>query len=87
MDTIESYRAPDDLLKDRIIAVTGAGDGIGRCMANAFAARGATVILLGRTVAKLESIYDEIEQAGYPQAAIFPMNFANSSEEHYQNLQ
>ncbi|MFT7224417.1 MAG: hypothetical protein ACI82Z_001974, partial [Cellvibrionaceae bacterium] len=27
MDTIESYRAPDDLLKDRIIAVTGAGDG------------------------------------------------------------
>ena len=33
--------------------ITGAGDGIGRAAAKSFAAHGATVILLGRTISKL----------------------------------
>jgi hypothetical protein len=32
------------------------------------------VILLGRTIRKLEQVYDEIEQAGGPKPAIYPMN-------------
>ena len=62
-----NYHAPKDLLKGKVIAVTGAGDGIGKAAALAFAAHGATVILIGRTVQKLEQVYDQIEAAGATQ--------------------
>jgi len=83
---MHDYQAPADLLKDRIIMVTGAGSGIGRAAAMAYAAHGATVILVGRTVERLEDIYDEIEAAGYPQPAIVPMNFDGAAVKEYEEL-
>lgn len=80
------YDAPADLLKDRIVLVTGAGDGIGRAAAWHYAKHGATVVLLGRTLEKLESLYDEIESAGYPQPAIVPMNLDTAVEHDYIEL-
>lgn len=80
------YQAPKDLLQGRVIAVTGAGDGIGRTAAITYAAHGATVILLGRTIPKLEMVYDEIENAGYPQAAIYPINFEGAVEKDYEDM-
>jgi NAD(P)-dependent dehydrogenase (short-subunit alcohol dehydrogenase family) len=80
------YQAPSDLLKDKVILVTGAGDGIGRTAAISYAKHGATVILLGRTTKKLEAVYDEIENLGYPQAAIVPLNLDGSSEHEYAEL-
>lgn len=80
------YNAPADLLRDRIILVTGAGEGIGRAAAWQYAAHGATVVLLGRTLEKLESLYDEIESAGYPQPAIVPMNLDSATEHDYIEL-
>ena len=80
------YQAPDDLLKDRVILVTGAGDGIGRAAAKAFAAKGATLVLAGRTVSKLEAVYDEIEAAGGPQPAIFPLNLEGAASHDYESL-
>lgn len=80
------YQAPADLLKDKIIAVTGAGDGIGKVAAKTFAAHGATIILLGRTIAKLEMVYDEIEAAGHPQPAIYPINFEGAVEKDYEDM-
>src|SRR5690554_7730391 len=77
------YVAPADLLAGRTILVTGAGDGIGRAAALAYARHGATLILLGRTLAKLEKVYDEIEVFGGPQPAIYPLR----SEEHTSQLQ
>ncbi|KDE40856.1 MAG: YciK family oxidoreductase [Nitrincola lacisaponensis] len=81
-----SYQAPADLLKDRILLVTGAGEGIGREAAKQYAAHGATVILLGRTQEKLDTVYDEIEAAGHPQAAIVPMNLEVATEHDYIEL-
>jgi len=86
MIDIKEYQAKKDLLKNKIIAVTGAGAGIGRTIAKAYAEYGATVILLGRTDSKLESIYDEIEQAGYPQAAIIPVDLETADENQYQEI-
>jgi NAD(P)-dependent dehydrogenase (short-subunit alcohol dehydrogenase family) len=77
----------DDIrLDDRVILITGAGDGIGKAVALACAARGATVILLGRTVHKLEQVYDEIKHSGWPEAAIYPMNLEGSTPADYDDL-
>lgn len=86
MQSLNSYQATDDLLKGRIILVTGAGDGIGRAAALGFAAKGATVILLGRTTSKLEAVYDEIEALGAPEAAIYPLNFEGATWPDYQEM-
>lgn len=67
-------------LQSRIILVTGAGQGLGRTAALTFAAAGATVILIGRKVSKLEAVYDEIVAAGAPQPAIFPLDLAKADE-------
>ena len=83
---MQDYQAPADLLKERIIMVTGAGSGIGRAAAKAYAAHGATVILVGRTVSKLESVYDEIEAAGHPKPAIVPLNFEGAAVKEYEEL-
>lgn len=82
----QDYQAPDDLLRDKVILVTGAGDGIGRAAALEFAARGATLILLGRSLDKLEAVYDAIEKAGGAQPALFPLDLATISEENSQQL-
>ena len=82
----KDYQARPDLLAGRIILVTGAGDGIGAAAARECAAHGATVILLGRTTRKLEKVYDAIEEAGYPQAAIYPMNLEGAAPKDYEEL-
>jgi meso-butanediol dehydrogenase / (S,S)-butanediol dehydrogenase / diacetyl reductase len=44
----------------KIIVITGAGAGLGRALARRFAADGETVVLLGRTLAKVEKVAAEI---------------------------
>ncbi len=80
------YQAAKDLLINKTILVTGAGDGIGRAAALSFAEHGATVILLGKTVKKLEAVYDEIEQAGYPKPAIVPLDLKGATEQNYLDM-
>jgi NAD(P)-dependent dehydrogenase (short-subunit alcohol dehydrogenase family) len=80
------YRPTADLLRDRAILVTGAGAGIGAAAAKAFAAHGATVVLLGRTVARLEAVYDAIEQAGHPQPAIYPMDLEGATSYDFEAM-
>ena len=74
------YHPKPDALANKSILVTGAGDGLGRAAALSFASHGATVILLGRTVAKLEGVYDEIRTAGGPEPAIKPMDLATAAD-------
>ncbi len=80
------YRASGDELRERVILVTGAGDGIGRAAALALGKHGATVILAGKTLRKLEAVYDEIEAAGGPTPAIYPINLEGATEMDYDSL-
>lgn len=80
------YTPPENHLHDRVILITGAGAGIGRASAIAFAKAGATIILTGRTLSKLEAVYDEIESLGAPQPAIIPLNMESAASHDYDEL-
>lgn len=73
------YTPAADLLRDRVILVTGASGGLGGALAVACAQLGATVVLTGRTVRKLEAVYDRVEAVGGPQPAILPMNLMTAT--------
>lgn len=81
-----SYKAKTDLLESKTILITGASDGIGRVCAKTFADHGATVILLGRDISKLESLYDEIEQQQQGKVIIHPIDFKTATLGDFQNL-
>ena len=49
-----------DLFAGKVVIVTGGGSGIGRCMAHELVSLGARVALVGRTIAKLESVRAEL---------------------------
>lgn len=83
---MRDYHPSKELLSGRTILITGAGDGIGREVAVACATHGATVVLLGRTIAKLEAVYDRIEEAGGVQPAIYPMNLEGATPHDYAEL-
>ncbi|MCH2555978.1 MAG: YciK family oxidoreductase [Alcanivorax sp.] len=85
-DRAVGYQCAPDAFNNRVILVTGAGAGIGRAVALALAAHGATVILLGRTQAKLEAVYDQIKAAGGAEPALAPVNMEVARPEDYREL-
>ena len=84
--TIEGGAAPSASLRDRVVLVTGATGGLGRATSLAAASAGATVVLLGRKVRALETLYDDIERLGAPQPAVYPMDFAGATPRDYADL-
>lgn len=86
MSSATDYTAPKELLKNKVILVTGAGDGIGATAAKSFAEHGATVILTGKTIAKLENVYDDIIAANHPEPAIYPIDFGGAAVEDYASM-
>lgn len=81
------YTYADDILRDRIILITGASDGIGRALALQAAELGAQVILHGRNVQKLEKVYDEIEAIeGAARPSIAVVDLATADSAAYQSL-
>jgi len=80
----ETFSPHQGLLNDKIILVTGATGGFGKAISLACAGQGASVILLARNLRLTEALYDEIENAGYPKPAIYPMNLEGATEHDYQ---
>ena len=81
-----NYLPTEDLLKDKVILVTGASAGLGRVVSLAYARFGATVVLLDKKIKDLEKIYDEIEAAGYPEPAMYPLNMEGANAKDYQDM-
>jgi NAD(P)-dependent dehydrogenase (short-subunit alcohol dehydrogenase family) len=74
--TPTDWQPASNELQGKTILVTGAGDGIGRAAAMAYAAHGAEVLLLGRTEEKLSKVYDDIIAAGGATPAVIPVDLA-----------
>lgn len=84
--TPKDYSPATDVLRDRVILITGASDGIGRAVAQAAAGHGARVILHGRNVKRLESVYDAIVAAGSPRPSIVPLDFEKAGATEFDQL-
>jgi NAD(P)-dependent dehydrogenase (short-subunit alcohol dehydrogenase family) len=76
---------PDELA-GRVIAITGPTRGIGQALALACAAHGATVVLIGRNVKRLEAVHAQIAAAGGPEATIAPFDLEKAVASDYDTL-
>ncbi len=73
-------------LTNHTILITGAGGGLGSMAALALAKQGASIVLLDKSIPKLEKIYDAIIAANAPTPAIYPFDLAGASEVQYHEL-
>jgi NAD(P)-dependent dehydrogenase (short-subunit alcohol dehydrogenase family) len=85
-DPVTDWRPAPGLLQERVILITGAANGIGRAVAGACAAYGASVILLDRDVRGLEQAYDDITAAGHPEPALYPLDLKGATPDDYATL-
>lgn len=79
--TIADTQWLPDSFSNRVILVTGATRGIGRALAWRLAELGATCLLLGRDEAALDTLYDAIVAAGYPEPVAIPVDLEQLSAE------
>ncbi|MBB5018477.1 NAD(P)-dependent dehydrogenase (short-subunit alcohol dehydrogenase family) [Chitinivorax tropicus] len=86
MIDFRTYQPTADALKDRVILVTGASQGVGKEAALCLAKHGATVVLLGRHVKKLEAVYDAIEANGGPKPAAVAIDLERATEAELANV-
>lgn len=81
------YQITENELKDKVVLVTGANRGFGRAMTLDLAKAGATVIMLGRDLGSLETVYDEVVDLGYQEPVLYPLDLEGATPEHYEQLQ
>ncbi|MGY4516680.1 SDR family NAD(P)-dependent oxidoreductase [Lysobacter sp. HA18] len=72
-------------LEGRVVLVTGAHGGFGSAVAVACAQAGATVVLLGHKVPRLNRLYDRIAAMGI-EPAIYPLDLEGASPDDYAQL-
>ncbi len=87
MNISTHYEISKNELKDKIILLTGANRGFGRAITLDLAKAGASVIMLGRDLGGLETVYDEVVGLGYQQPILHPLDLEGATPEHYQQLQ
>ncbi|RLA07898.1 MAG: YciK family oxidoreductase [Gammaproteobacteria bacterium] len=73
-------------MKNKIILITGAGDGLGRELSMQVAKIGGTIILLSKNKSKIEAVYDKITEQNYPTPALYPLDLSEATEQDYKNL-
>ena len=83
---LTSYQPPEHCLDDRIVLITGASRGIGKAVALECARLGATVLLLAKTLDRLEKVYDEIMELKLAQPAILNTDLEIAGAEDYMKV-
>ena len=72
-------------LSGRVVLVSGAAGGLGAAAAKACAAAGATVVLLGRKLPKLNRVYDAVAQLG-PEPLLYPLDLEGATPDDFAVL-
>lgn len=80
------YQPQRDLLRNHIILVTGASDGIGKEAALTYAGYGARLILIGRNEQKLRLVADQIVREGGQSAAVHLLDLATCTPQDCHTL-
>src|SRR5690606_14153714 len=69
-------------LAGRVVLVAGAPGGLGAAAARACATAGATLVLLGRRLPRLNRIYDAVARLG-PEPLLYPLDLEGASPDDY----
>lgn len=72
-------------LAGRVVLVTGAAGGLGAAAAAACASAGATLVLLGRKLPKLNRVYDAVAQLG-PEPLLYPLDLEGAQPDDYAEM-
>lgn len=72
-------------LAGRVVLVSGAAGGLGSAAVRACTSAGATVVLLGRKVAKLNRVYDSAAALG-PEPLLYPLDLEGATPDDYAAL-
>jgi NAD(P)-dependent dehydrogenase (short-subunit alcohol dehydrogenase family) len=72
-------------LKGRVILIAGAHGGLGSAAALACTRAGASVVLLGRKLPKLNRLYDALAKEG-PEPVLYPLDLEGASPDDYAEL-
>ena len=86
ISAVYAKKFPSNLLEGKVILISGAGSGIGRQIAKSFSEYGAELILLSKSIDKLETLYDEINQVQVNNLTIHPLDFETADEEDYEDI-
>lgn len=81
----EALPSSQPALAGRVVLVTGAHGGLGSAAALACARAGATVVLLGRKLPKLNRLYDALAVAG-PEPLLYPLDLEGAAPDDYAEL-
>ncbi|MCE7031789.1 SDR family NAD(P)-dependent oxidoreductase [Lysobacter sp. GX 14042] len=81
----EALGSTSGALAGRVVLVTGAAGGFGSAAARACAAAGATVVLLGRKLPRLNRLYDTIAASG-PAPLLYPMDLEGATPDDHAEL-
>lgn len=79
-------RTVDTDLAGRTLLVVGAHGALGSALCRALGAAGATVVLLGRRLPKLNRLYDAMIADGAPTPAIYPLDLEGAGPVDYEQM-
>lgn len=72
-------------LKNKVILITGAYGGLGEASAIVAAEAGATIVLLGKKIPKLNRVYDAVKKIG-TEPAMYPLDMRGADPADYETM-
>lgn len=79
----KEFTLPANSLDGKVVLITGSTGGLGTTLSKASAAAGATVILVGRKLKKLEKLYDVVQGIGKEEPAMITLEQDKAGPNEY----